>query len=580
MSKTTKDSNVSLAETASETTKGKQDKNLADVRTKDKGGRLSNVVSKGANVVLCLGLLFVGKVANNMRSILYPTFPDIDPRTQQFIPKHGNIFNEGDALRAKLWVDKSAWPQKVSPFVEFEFNYTWEGFESVSKLANASISQAQISKGENVFLSAEVLHIDTGRIIRAKGDLLKGIDPPEKKATYHLLTGEECPSVPEPFLGKPTKRKSKRGPKIARAMPMMQVRLVVDFSRYPIREPYLPALFVDEFWLTNDQLIKLNTTGMNTFSSQIEFNLMGIARHRFQSQMQRNLEETAKSFGEDSEEVAQVRDMFANTNPYLLLVTMVVMVLEMIFEFLAFKSDVEFFGKCDAETLNTYVSVQSIILGIVMQSVLLLYLWDESSNMLVLVISAVTILVDMWKVSRAMKVEWRTCLSVFPFPYLVARVSKEKKDDFDSVAMKWLSVILLPCVLGYAAYSLMHDCHKCLYSFLLLVSATSVYSLGFVLMTPQIFINYKHKSVAYLPWKKFVYRACCTFIDDLFAMIIRMPTMHRLSCFRDDVVFLIYLYQRRIYKVDKTRTFDEEGYEVAGNCETTNDSVVDDKKNK
>lgn len=30
----------------------------------------------------------------------------------------------------------------------------------------------------------------------------------------------------------------------------------------------------------------------------------------------------------------------------------------------------------------------------------------------------------------------------------------------------------------------------------------------------------------------------------MFAFIITMPTSHRLACFRDDVVFLIYLYQR------------------------------------
>jgi len=52
------------------------------------------------------------------------------------------------------------------------------------------------------------------------------------------------------------------------------------------------------------------------------------------------------------------------------------------------------------------------------------------------------------------------------------------------------------------------------------------------------------KSVANLPWRVFVYRACNTFIDDLFAFIIRMPTLHRLSAFRDDVVFLVYLFQR------------------------------------
>ena len=32
-----------------------------------------------------------------------------------------------------------------------------------------------------------------------------------------------------------------------------------------------------------------------------------------------------------------------------------------------------------------------------------------------------------------------------------------------------------------------------------------------------------------------------------------MPTMHRISCFRDDVIFVVYIYQRYIYRVDKTR---------------------------
>ena len=45
-----------------------------------------------------------------------------------------------------------------------------------------------------------------------------------------------------------------------------------------------------------------------------------------------------------------------------------------------------------------------------------------------------------------------------------------------------------------------------------------------------------------------------SFIDDLFAFVIKMPMMHRVSCFRDDVIFLIYLYQRRIYAVDMSRS--------------------------
>ena len=32
-----------------------------------------------------------------------------------------------------------------------------------------------------------------------------------------------------------------------------------------------------------------------------------------------------------------------------------------------------------------------------------------------------------------------------------------------------------------------------------------------------------------------------------------MTNRHRLSCFRDDVIFLVYVYQRWAYKVDKNR---------------------------
>lgn len=258
-----------------------------------------------------------------------------------------------------------------------------------------------------------------------------------------------------------------------------------------------------------------------------------------------------------------MRDLFANTNSYLLAATMVVSVLHIIFEFLAFKHDVVFWQSCDIETLNKYMSVQSIVVGIFFQVLLLMYLWDESANVLVLISSVVAIVIDVGKVWKAMSLTTRWIFGVLPVPWLRNRsTTREKVDDFDGMAMRWLAAALAPALVGYAGYSLVYDCHRGWYSYFLSTSASCVYSLGFVLMTPQVFINYKHKTVAYLPWRKFIYRAINTFIDDLFALIIRMPTMHRLSCFRDDVVFFIYLYQRWLYPVDKLRCFDEDGYEL------------------
>jgi len=47
-----------------------------------------------------------------------------------------------------------------------------------------------------------------------------------------------------------------------------------------------------------------------------------------------------------------------------------------------------------------------------------------------------------------------------------------------------------------------------------------------------------------LPWKFLSYKFLNTIIDDLFAFVIKMPLMHRMACFRDDIIFIFYLIQR------------------------------------
>lgn len=65
-----------------------------------------------------------------------------------------------------------------------------------------------------------------------------------------------------------------------------------------------------------------------------------------------------------------------------------------------------------------------------------------------------------------------------------------------------------------------------------------------------------------MPMKAMIYKTLSTVVDDLFAYVlqsryadafscvmphcrfcIKMPVLHRLACFRDDVVFLVFLYQ-------------------------------------
>lgn len=50
----------------------------------------------------------------------------------------------------------------------------------------------------------------------------------------------------------------------------------------------------------------------------MSFDLMGSGRWRFQRQMEQSFKMNEEIFGEDSEEMLQMRDLFANTHPYLL----------------------------------------------------------------------------------------------------------------------------------------------------------------------------------------------------------------------------------------------------------------------
>ena len=363
---------------------------------------------------------------------------------------------------------------------------------------------------------------------------------------------------------------------------------------------YYPILFVNTFWQLREHMTELNSTVKEL---PLHINLNNLANWKFTlyasigEGMRQNQEKAASGSlpaGGDGSEFEQFKSILIDTNIYLLSTTAVVSVLHMIFEGLAFKSDISHWrNKKD----NVGISVRTILANVFMQLIIFLYLFDnmDGTSWMILFGQGTGILLEAWKITKVVDVRVREATPDSWLPYKVTFEDKhklseteEKTKEYDEIAFRYLYMIAVPLLLAYAVYSLLYETHKSWYSFVITTLVGSVYAYGFLMMVPSLYINYRLKvcpikvpllpqhqitttplpllpsdpmlkpsilkqSVAHMPAKAMTYKFLNTFIDDLFAFTIKMPTLHRLATFRDDIIFFVYLYQSWAYKVDYTR---------------------------
>ncbi|KAL0545276.1 hypothetical protein IC582_020426 [Cucumis melo] len=376
--------------------------------------------------------------------------------------------------------------------------------------------------------------------------------------------------------------------------PNVTINLVDDFTRYahngvpPNIAPYLnvepttgnyyPTIFFNEFWLLRDKLVRINET-VNELVLNLEVAPISMMKWQLFLQIDQSFQ-IHRSYGSMIEgEADELKRVFLEGNPYLLAVTMIVSLLHSVFDMLAFKNDIQFWNKNKS---MEGLSAKSVIVSFISQLIVFLYLLDNDTSWMILASSGIGCCIEFWKIGKAMHIEIDRSGRI---PRLRFRdresYAGNKTKEYDDLAMKYLSYVLFFLVACSSVYSLMYEQHKSWYSWILSSLTSCVYMFGFIMMCPQLFINYKLKSVAHLPWRQMTYKFLNTIIDDLFAFVIKMPTLHRLSVFRDDVIFLIILYQRWIYPVDRKR-INEFGFggEEIQETETTNPNAIkeDDKK--
>lgn len=325
---------------------------------------------------------------------------------------------------------------------------------------------------------------------------------------------------------------------------------------------FQPILFISELRTRVKQLVPMDPNVQDAHLT-LQFTPSSLGKIRFMIIAETSLK-TMHTLGFSEVDTDDVKGIFFDTNLYLLLLTVIVTAFHLLFDFLAFKSDVQFWRSRDS---MAGLSFSSLVFRAVSQIIIAIYLWDQSASLFVLLPAMVGAAIELWKVRKALYLGKGSTGKL-----------EQLTGEADTTFIKWIGLVfLVPLIIGGSVYSLLYSTHRSWKSWAIESAANGVYAFGFLFMLPQLYVNYKLKSVSALPWKAFMYKAFNTFIDDLFAFLLTsIPTSHRVAAFRDDLIFIVYLYQRWLYPVDRSRPSEFGEDDSAGPNAVQNKQVPSD----
>lgn len=271
---------------------------------------------------------------------------------------------------------------------------------------------------------------------------------------------------------------------------------------------YYPVLYLNTFWQLKSHMTELNSTHpIDRLPINIQLSTLANWQFSLMVSMDEGMKETARKAalgqttpgGGDGSEMDLIKETLLDTNPWLLGTTAIVSVLHMIFELLAFKSDV---GHWRKKKDNVGVSFRTILSNVVMQLIIFLYLLDnnDSTSWMILFGQGMGIAIEAWKITKTVNVRIRQpevgSWGYGLLPYVVVFEDKHtmsetevKTEEYDKIAFKYMGYVAVPLLLAYAGYSLKYESHKSWYSFIITTLVGSVYAYGFLMMVCWVCIE-------------------------------------------------------------------------------------------
>ena len=211
----------------------------------------------------------------------------------------------------------------------------------------------------------------------------------------------------------------------------------VEFT--PSLQQYKPILWLNDYWNLNRDYQPINST-TPLLNLTLTFQPLSMFKWQmYSAQTMRNrFNMLSGLMGEEEEDQDQdsVKEAFLETNIYLLVCTFAISIVHSVFEFLAFKNDIQFWKErktteglsvrlavVDDTIFKRIICFRTVFFNVFQNVIVVLYVFDNDTNPVIKISCFVGLAIECWKVKHYSKLS----LMIFQtfqdltFPYIILR---------------------------------------------------------------------------------------------------------------------------------------------------------------
>ncbi|SCM21288.1 conserved Plasmodium protein, unknown function [Plasmodium chabaudi adami] len=319
---------------------------------------------------------------------------------------------------------------------------------------------------------------------------------------------------------------------------------------------FLPTHFNDDIEFSNEYIIinnsKINQEKNNNLSPyiiRIEFEPISYSHSNLLNIILFNIKYLKKKYNIISYDIDSLAIyLFENISIYIYIILIIIIITISIINILIFLYDIKSWNILNSLYL---FYPDTILLKIICSIFILLYLnnnYENNNSKIIMIFYLIDIVMCVWKFIIKYEVKF-----LQDYPYIIMNKANVKKKDnalkhIETVIKRKIQTIIILISPLFFIYNIFYKKYDSFYSFFILTIGECSYIFNFMFMCQNIIANYLTRTVPHLSLIYIFPLFLNVITDDIFALLLRIPTIHKLNAFADDFVFFVFCLQLCLYK--------------------------------